>query len=344
MLPAKLTTRQKNVLAAIVDYYIAKAEPVSSKFLSLRSDFQASSATLRNTMAELEDLGYLEQPHTSAGRMPTDWGYRVYVDQVLQIPALSPDEMHEIEKELQPPDEGDLLSNTAEALSRFSHLLGVALTPALDKGLFKHLKIVTVSEHKILMIVFISDTIIQTILNHPFPQISIFKLEAMANRINDELSGKNVAFLNDYFENKIRIATHEEEKLIFQFYLRSITKLWNAEKAGKIQFYGSAQMLLQPDFGKSENLRGILELLGSQFTLVHFLRQRGDTEGVKVTIGEEHVDGEKFKAISTITASFEMGESHGVLGIIGPKRMPYSKLISIVDFTAKTLSKNYRID
>ena len=340
-----LNPRQKQVLTAIVDHFIVKAEPVSSRVLSINPLFNASSATLRNTMAELEEMGLVEQPHASAGRQPTDLGYRAYVDELSTLEALAPEQKQAIENELRDvQDEQEILAHTAQMLGRITNMLGVAVSPALEEGLFKNLSLVPLADDRLMIILSVSDLVFRTTLVDSGLDTSIFRLESIAHRINERMQGKPVSFLNTLLGDPSENPLSEDEIRAFRFFNRSISKLVNAQKDNEIQIAGTKNLFVRPDFEKIEDVESILELLDSKMALVHFLRQRNDREGVHVTIGEEHRDGQRLRSVSIVTSAFAMGGAQGTVGVIGPKRMPYSKLISIVDFTAKTLSKKHRTE
>ncbi len=338
-----LNTRQKQVLTAIVDQYIVKAEPVSSKILSVHPLLHASSATIRNTMAELEELGFVEQPHASAGRLPTDRGYRTYVDELMPIEKLPEIEKRNIEAQIsENEDEQELLKHTAQMLERLTHQMGLAVSPSMEEGLFKNLSLMPLSENRIMIILSVSDAIIRTTLVNSGIETSIYRLESIARRINDKFEGKNVSFLNAFLKGPPENGLSEEERNAFKFLDRSISKLFQNQQEEEIRFSGAKNILNSQNFENLEDLEGVLDLLDSKMAMVHFLRQRNEREGVHVTIGEEHRQGYPLRSVSIVTSAFEMGGSHGVVGLIGPKRMPYSRLISIVDFTAKTLSRWHR--
>ncbi len=334
-----LNRRQKQVLTAIVDHYIVKAEPVSSKILSVNPIMQASSATIRNTMAELEDLGLVEAPHSSAGRMPTDRGYRTYIDELMHVEPLAPEEKRAIESELlEAQDEQELMAHAAGLLGRLTRLLGVAVSPALESGLFRNISLVPLAENKVLLILNVSDMVFRSVLLDSGVDTSIFRLENIARRINESMQGKPVSFLNTLLGGPT-VQGSEEERKALGFFSRSISKLFRGQQDQEIHVAGQKEMFSQPDFEKIEDLGSILEMLDSKITLVHFLRQRNDKEGVHVTVGEEHRDGSKLQSISIVTSAFTLGGSQGTVGVIGQKRMPSTKLIALVDFTAKTMSR-----
>ncbi len=335
-----LNPRQKKVLTAIVDHYIVKAEPVSSKVLSVNPLLQASSATIRNTMAELEDMGFVEQPHASAGRLPTDRGYRTYIDELMLMESLGADDKRVIETEIAlNQDEQELLEHTAQMLERMTHQLGVAVSPSVEQTVFKNLSLVPLAENRIMIILSVSEAVFRTTLVDSGIETSIYRLESIARRINERMQGQPVSFLNSLLQNPVENSVSEEERNAFRFLNRSISKLFKSQKNEEIQISGTKNILNAKNIENIEDLDSIIDLLDSKMALVHFLRQRNAREGVHVTIGEEHREGYPLRSVSIVTSSFTMGGAQGIVGVIGPKRMPYSRLISIVDHTAKTLSR-----
>jgi heat-inducible transcriptional repressor len=335
-----LNPRQKQVLTAIVDHYIVKAEPVSSKILSANPLLQASSATIRNTMAELEGMGFVEQPHTSAGRLPTDQGYRTYVNELMHVEALSLEERKSIETEIEEAhDEQELMVHTASVLGRLTRQLGVAVSPSVEESLFRNLSLIPIDQNKVMIVLSVSETVFRTTLVDSGIDTSIYRLEAIARRINERMQGKPVSFLNSFLKNPKENSASEEEKRAFSFFDRSISRLFQAHRHEEVQISGTKHIFSRADFEKLEDLESILDLLDSKLALVHFLRQRDEKEGVHVTIGEEHTEGHKLRSVSIVTSAFGLGGAHGIVGVIGPKRMPYPRLISIIDFTAKALNR-----
>jgi heat-inducible transcriptional repressor len=334
-----LNPRQKQVLTAIVDHYVVKAEPVSSKVLSANPLLQASSATIRNTMAELEEMGFVEQPHTSAGRTPTDRGYRTYVNDLMQVEGVTAEEARAIETGIEDvQDEQELMAQTARILGNLTRQLGVAVSPAVEQSLFKNLSLVPLDQNRVMIVLSISETIFRTTLVDSGIDTSIYRLESIARRISERMQGKPVSLLNAFLRDPAENSASEEEKKAFSFFDRSISKLFKAQRHQDVQISGTKNIFSQADFEKLEDLEAILDLLDSKMALVHFLRQREEKEGVHVTIGEENKEGQKLRSVSIVTSAFRLGGAQGIVGVIGPKRMPYSRLISIVDHTAKALS------
>ncbi len=361
-----LNPRQKQVLTALVDHYIVRAEPVSSSLLSQSSVLRASSATIRNTLADLEERGFVAQPHASSGRLPTDRGYRTYVGELMHPEPLADDDRRAIDVAIPSPARPERpvagnvppipvsnasaearMAGAAKALADQTRLLGIVVPPPENRPVFRKASIVPIEEHKVALVFADStagaagsETAVRSLLVDT-QDISIFRLEAVLKRLNDEMQGRPVSFLNDYLKGVDAVPAPADEKDAFNLLGRSILKL-SQEKTGEEVFLSGARNLVgHGDFGKIGEIESILALLDSKVTLVHFLRQRENDEGVHVTIGEERgPDGLLFRSLSVVTAAFSLNEggAKGMVGVIGPKRIPYARLVPVVDYAARRLT------
>ena len=231
------------------------------------------------------------------------------------------------------------MSEVARRLGKLTLQLGVAVSPAVEQALFRDISLVPLDANRILIVLSISDTVFRSTLVDPGIDTSIYRLESIARRINERMQGKPVSFLNTFLQNSEESLASDEEKKAFSFFNRSISRLFKSQIHSEVQISGTKNIFSQADFEKLEDLEAILDLLDSKMALVHFLRQREKKEGVHVTIGEEHREGHNLRSISIVTSAFRLGGGQGIIGVIGPKRMPYSRLISIVDHTAKALTR-----
>lgn len=354
-----LNPRQRQVLTALVDHYIVRAEPVSSTVLSQNPVLRASSATIRNTLADLEERGFVEQPHASAGRLPTDRGYRTYVDELMRPEPLAEDDRRAIDVAIPSPArvghpaDGEAapvtassearMAGAAKALADQTRLLGIVVPPPENRPVFRKASLVQIEEHKVALVYADSagaETAVRSLLVDTH-DISIFRLEAVLKRLNDEMQGRPVSLLNDYLKEFESIPAPADEKDAISLLGRSILKL-SQEKTGDDVFLSGARNLVgHGNFGKTGEIESILALLDSKVTLVHFLRQREVDDGVHVTIGEERgPDGVLFRSLSLVTASFSLqeGGARGMVGVIGPKRIPYARLVPVVNYAARRLS------
>ncbi len=357
-----LTPREKQVLTALVDHYIVRAEPVSSNLLSRSSVVRASSATIRNTLADLEQRGFVEQPHTSSGRLPTDRGYRTYVNDLMHPEPLTREDRYALDVAIPTPAPavpGDpaaegydpvvsleaRLAGAAQGLADQSRLMGLVIPPPETQPVFRKASLVHLEESKAALVLADSGgpagTGVRSLLLDTC-DISVFRLEAVVKRMNEEMSGRPVSLLNDYLKGAEDVTTQNDEKDAIGLLGRSILKLSQRTGDDDVLIAGARNLINRPDFATISDLESIFGLMESKVTLVHFLRQRetlGDDENVHVTIGEERgPDGRLFRSLSLVTASFSGGgTSRGVVGVLGPKRIPYARLVPMVDYAARRL-------
>jgi heat-inducible transcriptional repressor len=359
-----LNPRQRQVLTALVDHYIVRAEPVSSSLLSQSAVVRASSATIRNTLADLEERGFVAQPHTSSGRLPTDRGYRAYVNDLMHPEPLAADDKRALDAAIPPVPEAGAedpagaparaasaearLAGAVQGLADQTRLLGLVLPPPPTSPVFRKASLVHVEESKVALVLADSGSAAGTAVRSLLldtRDVSIFRLEAIVKRLNDDMQGRPVSLLNDYLKGAEAVTLPTDEKDAIGLLGRSILKL-SQEKTGEdVLIAGARNLVNRPDFANSGDLDSIFGLLESKVTLVHFLRQRegdGENGDVHVTIGEERgPDGRLFRSLSLVTASFSGGgTSRGLVGVLGPKRIPYARLVPMVDYAARRLDIN----
>ncbi len=336
-----LTPRQKLVLAAVIHHFITRAEPVSSAFINQAGNVDASPATIRNAMAQLEKFGLIEHPHTSAGRQPTDKGYRVYLDSLIKIRNLLPRERNIILRTLKNAnDEKEILDIASVILSKVSNLLGIAAAPYVKDAVIKRITLVPIAGRKVMLMLSFEAGLVRNLMVEMETRIKNSKLEKIVGILNEKLSGISVAELNNIVMKEIENTIDLSIKGPVRLFTRSILKLVHAVDYDKIKIAGAGNVVKQPDFGKIEDIEGLIELVDNKKTLVHFLQERGQQQGVQVTVGNENEMG-IFKTHSVITSSFALGGVKGTIGVIGPTRMEYDKLISVVDYTSRILSNTW---
>ncbi|MFC1584899.1 heat-inducible transcriptional repressor HrcA [Fibrobacterota bacterium] len=336
----KLNERQEKVLTAVIQNFITSALPVSSRVIAGQSYIRTSSATVRNTMAQLESLGLIEHQHTSSGRQPTDLGYRVYLNSLIHIQKLRKKEKNIISKQLaKVGQEDEILRLTSVILGKITNLLGIAATTIIEEGIFERLNLIQVAEKKIMLIIAISSGLARSLMVELEMDISSSQLEAIESFINEKIAGRPVSFLNTCYFREIDKYVEGKFSSPIRIFTSSILKLLHSYNFYNVQTSGTKNIVNQPEFEKIEDVEGIIELLDDKRTLVHFLQGRTKHKGVYVTVGREHKLG-IFKTHSVITSTFNLGGARGTVGVIGPMRMDYSKLISVVDYTAKILSGN----
>ncbi len=340
----KLSPREMQILEAIVRNFILTGLPTGSRFLSKRRGMDCSAATIRNVMGDLEERGLLEHPHTSAGRVPTDKGFRFYVDNLIRLIEVPREVRQKIRGYLarvEPSDLHMLMEATSEALSKVTSQLGLIMAPKLREGVYRHIHLHEVESGRYLMNLAIDSGFVKSMVVEVNTQIDAGRLERASNIMNARLQGVALGKLcdagDDLFEG---LPTYDIG--VIRLFLPSIRKLVQSSRRDEVFAEGEANIMLKPEFFDKEHAGAIVEILGRKRLLLHMLKSGGNTEmgEVKVTIGSE-ARGGKFTSMSIVKTGYNVGHMKGTLGIVGPKRMPYGFLISAVDYTAKALSDLY---
>ncbi len=342
---AKLTDRGQKILEAIIEEYIATAQPVGSKALTRNQGIKLSPASVRNVMAELEELGYLVSPHTSAGRIPTEKGYRFYVDTLLQVEEM--DRRQKTRIELQYRRQGlqmtDMLREASKTLSSISHYTGLVMIPRLKATIFRHIEFVKLSPRLILAVFVTQSGLVQNKLVEVEEDLKPRELEQITNYLNRTMTGMSIQ------DVRTRIITEmAQEKALYDQLLRRAFTLSNAalidEANGEVIIEGTSRFLEQPEFSDLECMKRIVRTFEQKSALVDLLDRGLESKGVQVIIGSETSCSE-LSDCSLITAAYSGKRGTlGTLGVIGPNRMPYSTIIPIVDYTASLISRLLETD
>ena len=334
-----LNERERTILRSIIYSFIQTATPVGSRYISKRKGLGLSPATVRNVMSDLEYLGYINHPHTSAGRIPTDKGYRFYVDSLMELENLSAHEQSSIQSQIHASTEPDeILKETSRILSAISHQLGVVSIPRMNAGIFEKLELVSISSTRIMVIISIRSGLVKTMMMEVHSEIPKAKLEDVSRQLNERLSGLTMRQIRKTFADRVRDMQNEETGLI-RLFVDSVDKVFDETKnREKIHIGGTQSLLSQPEFSNVENFRGIIELLDNEDIIVHILEKKDAGENnISVSIGVENED-EKLRDISVVASQYTIGDVSGTVGILGAKRMDYSRMIPLVDYMAKTIS------
>ena len=337
-----LSNREQNILNSIIQSFIIKASPVGSRYISKEYEYGMSPATIRNVMMDLEEKGFVIQPHTSAGRIPTDLGYRFYVDKLVQKEELNLAEKNQIREDLnfQHKSEVDkILEKACRALCQISNLFGVVLSPRFFKGKFKKLELVRLNENTLMVIISIESGLVKTITLEVKTDIKIEKLEETARILNENLYGLTLKEIRDTINSRLKDVSLGDKDLIQQF-IDSADQLFILEN-DNIHFTGAQKIINQPEFAEKDNMQNILELIDNKNELVHILNEYASDEYVIITIGKENKK-ELMKNCSLIVTNYKIGSTSGSLGVIGPTRMNYPKMISLVDFIAEEISNLFK--
>ena len=336
----KLTDRGQKILEAIIEEYIATAQPVGSKVLTQNQGIKLSPASVRNVMAELEDLGYLVSPHTSAGRIPTEKGYRFYVDTILRVSEMDPRQQDRIE--LQYRQQGlqmtDMLREASRTLSSISHYTGLVMIPRLKATIFRHIEFVKLSPRLILAVFVTQSGLVQNKLIEVDEDLSPRELEKITNYLNQTMTGLSIQ------DVRTRIITEmAQEKALYDQLMRRAFTLSSAalvdESNGDVIIEGTSRFLEQPEFSDLDCMKRIVQTFEQKSALVELLDRGLESKGVQVIIGSE-TEHTELSDCSLITAAYSGKRGTlGTLGVIGPNRMPYATIIPIVDYTASLISR-----
>ena len=338
-----LTPRERTVLHCVVHDFIQTATPIGSRFISKKHDdvLGLSSASIRNVMSDLEEKGFISHPHTSAGRIPTDLGYRFYCDSLMALEELSTAQQESIRKNLDEATDSEmLLKESSRILGSISHQLSVVAPPELSSGTFERLELVHITGNRIMVIISIKSGLVRTIMMELATEIQREKLEDLARFLNERLSGLTLQQIRESFAVMMKDVQNEDTGLISLF-IESVDKLFVTGRADSLHISGTENIIDQPEFLNPRDFRSVVELINNTDIIVHVL-QKNEAKplGTRVTIGEEHGD-EKLKHYSLVTSSYTLGDVTGSVGVLGPTRMAYARLIPLVDYVAKTISEMY---
>jgi heat-inducible transcriptional repressor len=344
----ELTPRERRVLEAVIQTYVQTAEPAGSRVLSRRFGLGVSPATIRNTMSDLEDKGFLSHPHTSAGRVPTDKAYRAYVDSLLNSPssAIVVAERERLREDITGSSSTieTILRRAAQSLGVLTQELGVALAPRLDASVLRRLELVQVGGDRLLLVLTLDGGVVRTVFVEVRGRLADSAVAEVTRVLNERLAGHTLRELRMSVAERLRdSSTKPEAAELLNIFVQEGESLFDAAlpMAEGSVIVGQASVLAsQPEFGGAESMRRLLTLTEEPARLADALRRKheGDEKpGVSITIGAEHGDP-KFDQFTVVTAEYKVGALNGVIGVIGPTRMPYDKVISLVQHTSRLLS------
>ena len=335
----ELPERDRRILGVLVQAYIDDGEPVSSLWLAHRG-FGVSSATLRNILSRLEEQGFVHQPHTSAGRVPTDLGYRAYVDQLL-AERRGARSAPQVEARLRRAGTvEDLLSHVSHEVSRASHQLGFAIAPSAETTTLDHLEFVPLDGGKILVIVVAGGHITHKLVQ-PTEEYSPIELQESANYLNSEFRGQSLLQMREAVLERLREERTLYDALMARALQLASTTLEDLESAPVVFIQGTS--LLLDDLGEDdevsvETLRTLLRMIEEKTRLVKLLDDYICGDGLTIVIGTEHHTPD-LQRFSLVVSTYSGAHGTGAIGVIGPRRMRYSRAINAVESLSKTISR-----
>lgn len=336
-----LNERSQRLLRTLIETYIQQGQPVGSRNLARDSGLDVSPATVRNVMADLESLGLITSPHTSAGRIPTAKGYRLFVDSLLKIKPLQSAEVQRLEHQLQGASKRNteiLISRASGLLSDVTRMAGVVMVPNQGNMSLQHIEFMPLSERRVLAILVISSTDVRNVIIDAGRDYSKSELEQIANYLNSAFAGKGLAAVRETLLKEMR-ETKADMDALMQSAIEMADKVFSSTEGreGDYVMAGQTNLMALPELSQVERLRQLFEAFNEKRDILYLLDSSMQAKGVKIFIGEES-GYQALDECSVVTAPYEVdGQCLGVLGVIGPTRMAYERVIPIVDVTAKLL-------
>lgn len=333
-----LNERSLQLLKMLVERYISDGQPVGSKVLSKDSELNLSPATIRNVMADLESLGLVQSPHTSAGRVPTVSGYRLFVDSLLTVKPLNPDDLTRLHEGLSAKEDmGNVIGVASRLLAELTQMAGVVTLPRREIVFLRHIEFLPLSHTRVLVIFVTNEHEVHNKIIHTSKVFSAAELQQAANYLNSIYNGRSLASVREAVFKELQ----DDRERMNQGMLDAIKMAQlTFESGGEQDDYvlaGETNLMGFSELADRDHLRKLFEAFSQKQGVIHLLDQSLKAEGVQIFIGEES-GYQAFDHCSLVTSAYSVSdEIVGVLGVIGPTRMAYEKIIPFVDVTAKLL-------
>jgi len=335
-----LNERSQNILDAIVTDYINSAEPVGSRAISRKHNFNLSPASVRNVMADLEEMGLLCSPHTSSGRIPTRKGFKYYIDTLLEVRDLEEEEKEKLQNcyRFQNMKMEDIMQEVGRVLSGLSQYTGLVMAPKFITTVFRQIEFIRLSHGRVLMI-YVSETgLVQNKVIDADPTLTARDLEQIGNYLSAELNGLSIQEIRVKLKRELQ-ENRDQYDLLKKKALSLSCAALQEEVEDQLYVAGASLMLGQPEFSTPEQMQRLIETFESKKQLLELLDRSQSAQGVQIFIGSDS-DDVNLEGCSVITSTFSNQKGAiGTLGVIGPVRMKYSQVVPIVDFTAQLVSR-----
>lgn len=335
----QLNARAQRLLKALVELYIRSGQPVGSRTLTRQSGLDVSPATVRNVMADLEEAGFIRSPHTSAGRVPTDLGYRFFVDSLLTVQPMDASDVRQLSVQLE-RDGGttELVDKASALLSGLTRLAGVVTLPRRNGGMLRHVEFLPLLQRRILAILVLNDHDVQNRVIHTEREYSAAELQRLSNYLSAEYAGREIGSVRDLLLEQMR-ADQEQMNSLMGSVIDVAQRLFTDEQGDDEDYViaGETNLMTFAELSDVDKLKDLFDAFERKRDILHLLDRCLCADGVQIFIGEES-GYEIFDGVSLVTSSYRAeGEVLGVLGVIGPTRMDYDRVIPIVDVTARLL-------
>jgi heat-inducible transcriptional repressor len=339
----ELTERERQILEAVIRSYVETAEPAGSRTISRRFVLGVSPATIRNTMSDLEEKGFLFHPHTSAGRIPTDKAYRVYVDELLRVQPLERVERFQLAQDISAGGFAieSILRRAAQSLGVLTQELGVALGPRMEQAVLEKLELVRLTTEKLILVLTLRGGAVRTIFIEVPGEIADEALLEVQLVLNERLAGLSLLEIRQSLGTRLRDATTATGATeLLNIFLQEGDALFDVPVVDDSEavVLGQASLLAEkPEFASGERMRRLIEMTETRAELATLLRNRSSATGVSISIGSEH--GSALPGgLTVVTAEYHTGSLSGVIGVIGPTRMSYEKVIALVTHTSSLIT------
>lgn len=339
-----LSERERTILRLVVEEFVDAAGPVGSRSLAKESSLDLSAASIRNTMADLEDMGYLGHPYTSAGRVPTRLGYRTFVDELMDTPELTEVEQEMLKMRLARlvKDTDELLRESTRLLSRLSNLLGIALSPSLSTGVLDRLEIVPLSGARLMFVLSVQGGVVKTLVLGFESDLQRSEIDRVVSILNERLAGLTLQEIRETHEERVKDL--EDRTGLIQLIVEESSELFSEPEEGRLEFGGTENILAQPEFQEPDDVRRLIEIIEDEDRVVQVLEDlfESDPEAVGqavIRIGSE-TDEEEMDSYSIVTSPYRIGETVGTLGVIGPTRMDYPRVVALVKNAAHVINRS----
>lgn len=338
-----LDDRKLHILKAIINDYIDTAEPVGSRTIAKKHELGLSSATIRNEMADLEEMGYLEQPHTSAGRVPSDKGYRIYVDKLIELPVLNIEEIMEVTRALDVKinEIGQLIKKAATIMSKVTKYTSVAITPELDQSTLKAVQVVPIEKGKALIVVVTNTGVVKNTMIKINEQITPDAVIRVSTIVNEKLSGLTVDRINLPIIRELETLIGMSKEIVLPI-LNGIADCIGQIDKSEVYLDGTNNILNYPEFRDIDRAKEFLDVLEEK-DLIHKLIKNASSKDsdaeLSIQIGREN-ELPEINSCTLLTTTYSVGDKIiGSIGVIGPTRMEYSRVIASMNFIKKRMNE-----
>jgi heat-inducible transcriptional repressor len=337
---ASLSDRERQVLEAVIETYVQTAEPAGSRTIAKRHQLGLSPATIRNTMSDLEEKGFLYHPHTSAGRIPTDQAYRVYVDSLMRPPRVGAAQAEQIREGLAGERAviEEILARAAQVLGVLTNELGVAVSPSLEEAILERLDLMEVSSERLLLVLALKSGLVRTIFVEVPSHMAHEAVAQVTVVLNERLAGLTLKQIRATMAERLRDAVSAPGSSdLLNIFVQEADELFDLPAPAGVVLGSTQPLAIQPEFATKERLQGLMEVTERHDLLRQALAARGG-DGLTITIGQEHVDP-RLAPFTLVTSSYRFGPLSGVIGVMGPTRMPYDKIAALVEHTSRLVGE-----